>query len=110
MCRGLGRTELRILEYLEEKAKSSKVTELKTIESYARTSEIAEKIRISADCVCQAIDSLEKGGRIRRYPNGRKRNRYFGSLILPPTTEDEVSRSALVILSTNNCCQISKKE
>ncbi len=53
MSRGLGRTEQRILEYLDEKAKRSKVSEMKTVESYASTSEIGERLVISSDCVCQ---------------------------------------------------------
>lgn len=96
-------TERRILEYLDEKAKRSKVTEVKTIKAYATTSEIAEKLTISSDCICQAINALGRSGRIRIYPNGRRRNRYFGSLALPRITSEEIFSTVQSILSTNKC-------
>ena len=91
MSIGFGITELRILEYLDDKAKRSKKADLKTIKSYANTSEISKQLLISQDVVCQAITALCKVGRIKIYPNGRKRNRYFGSLILPAVTEKEIA-------------------
>ena len=101
MSKGLGKTEKLILEYLDEKAKRSKVTQLKTIESYASTSEIAEKLHFSPAVVCQAINALGKSGQIRIYPNGRRRNRYFGSALLPIITEEELSRTFETILSVS---------
>ena len=101
MSRGLGKTESRIIDYLDEKARIAKSTELKTIQSYASTAELAEKLKIASDSVCQAISSLVKNERIRVYPNGRRRNRYFGSLILPCVNPEEISRKVQSILSTN---------
>jgi DNA-binding MarR family transcriptional regulator len=102
LSRGLGKTELRILEYLNEKARRSRVDEKRTIACYANTSELAESIGISSACVCQAVNALIRAGRIAIYPNGRKRNRYFGSLILPRVDQQEVSVKVQNILSTNN--------
>ena len=101
LSRGLGRVEKRILEYLDEKAKRSKVTQLKTIESYVSTSEISERLDLSGAVVCQAINALGKSGQIRIYPNGRRRNRYFGSALLPIITEEELSRTFETILSVS---------
>lgn len=102
MSRGLGRTERLILEYLDEKAKRGTVTQVKTIAAYANTSEIAENLQIKQDSVCQAINALGRSGRVRIYPNGRKRDRYFGSLILPSIGKEEMSSIFQTILSTNN--------
>ena len=102
LSRGLGKIERVVLEYLDEKAKQSSMTELKTVQSYASTSEIAGKLGIAHDCVCQAVNALWKSGRIKIYPNGRKRNRYFGSVTLPEVSQQEVSSALRGILSTNN--------
>jgi hypothetical protein len=94
MSRGLGRVQRLILDYLDDKAKESQVTKFQTVEAYADTTEISRKLSIRSDIVCQAIDSLIIQNRIRMYPNGRRRDRFYGSLVLPSLLEEEVLSTA----------------
>jgi len=90
MSRGLGRVQRLILDYLDDKAKRSQVTTFQTVEAYADATEISRSLKIRMDIVCQAVDSLIIQNRIRVYPNGRHRDRFYGSLVLPSLLEEEV--------------------
>ena len=87
-----------VLVYLDNKAKESRVTALKTVEAYATATELARKLKVRLDTVCQALDSLVSQNRVRTYPNGRKRNRYYGSLILPIITGEEILSASRALL------------
>ncbi|SRR5579875_1716704 len=102
MCRGLGRIQRLVLGYLDEKAKTSNAKELKTVKAYASASEITHYFKIRSDVLCQATDSLIKRKRIRVYPNGRKRNRHYGSTTLPSIEAEDVAKAMTNVLSTNN--------
>jgi hypothetical protein len=90
MSKGLGKVQSLVLSYLDQKAKLSRVTTFNTVEPYATTTEISANLKVRLDTVCQAVESLVAQKKIRVYPNGRKRNRFFGSLILPSISEKEI--------------------
>ena len=99
MSRGLGRLQREILDYVETKAKDSKLHHLKTVKVYADTAELSEKLHIPNNQICQAVDSLVRMNKLRIYPNNRKRNRYYGAMLLPEITFDEMLASTRAIVS-----------
>lgn len=96
---GTGKVQRLILDYLDLKAKGSKVTNFKTIESYATAKELSTYLQIRLDIVCQAVDSLLVQNKIRIFPNGRRRNRFYGSLILSNITDEEVDLASKMLLN-----------
>ncbi len=100
MSRGLGKVQKLILDYLENKAKRSKIDVLRTVESYANAKELSIKLHTRSDVVSQAISSLIRRKEIMVYPNGRQRDRYYGSLILPSLTEEDIPAAAFAYIST----------
>lgn len=99
MSRGLGKVQRRVLNYLDRKAKESKVTSFKTTEAYATATEMAMRLKVRLDTICQAVDSLSSQKRIRIYPNGRRRNRFYGSLILPTISEEDIFKAGKMLLN-----------
>ncbi len=99
MGRGLGSIQRGIIQFLEKKAIESRVASRLTIESYANVQEITTALNESSDTVCQALSGLIRRGSIRIYPNNRKRNRYYGSSVLPYITENEVKTASASFLN-----------
>ena len=111
MSRGLGRVQRLILDYLDDKAKRSKVTTFQTVEAYADATEISSRrLKIRVDIVCQAVDSLIIQDRIRVYPNGRRRDRFYGSPVLPSLLEGEVLSTGYQIVSEDTRIEFVAKK
>jgi hypothetical protein len=81
------RLEQRIIDYLDGKAKSSKVSELMTAKSYASVEEISRKLHAPVVRIMNLVKELQTQNKIKEYRvKGLKK--YYGSVILPSISKD----------------------
>jgi hypothetical protein len=83
------RLEQKIVDYLDTKAKKSKVTELKTIKPYATVEELAKNLNSDASEIAKLAEGLLEQNRIKIFSSDKKgKKRYYGSTILPAIAKD----------------------
>jgi hypothetical protein len=81
------RLDQRIVDYLDAKAKNSKVTELRTIKTYATIDEIAKNLHSTETQVRSLVESLLNQNRIKEFPSVKTGKKFYGSIILPAVTK-----------------------
>ena len=81
--------EQMVIDYLDTKAKNSKVTELTTTKPYATIEEIARNLNLMRTQVSNLVQDLLNQNRVKEFPpskaDGKK---FYGSTILPAVRND----------------------
>jgi len=93
MCRGLGRLERGIKEFLDEQARLHFVPgELPKQNCFYMSTELAKMFSARVDNTRRALDNLEKMKLVIRAASFKphKRKISFGSALLPPATCDDI--------------------
>ncbi|MGI0084467.1 MAG: hypothetical protein ACREBQ_05240 [Nitrososphaerales archaeon] len=88
------RVEQEILDFLDAKAKNSRVTELKTVKAYASIKEISQKLDAPTTLITKIVEEFLTQNKIKLLQNTKQIRKYYGSLILPTISEESVSPSS----------------
>lgn len=82
------RLEQKIIDYLDAKAKNSKVTELRVSKAYASVDELAKKLFSPPQEITILLEDLLSQNRAKLFPSSKGAKKLYGSIILPAVSED----------------------